>query len=553
MRKLRVRRLAPVTALCATLSLGACVMDDAGPDTETIGETSSELWWDPAPDPDSVDRGRDIWFNETFGGEQFFAYLASPAAGHQQIVIGFENVLQTPRSQRFDVWGVINDPDCEANPNGGYDICDDPTATGVIGMRRGIGGLIGAACASCHAGFDPLNPPANPNEPTWDNIHATIGNMHLDLAAVFQVNLPANDPRRQMFDAWPLGTVDTTALFNDGIMNPGTITAFWEHDDRPKFDVHRTLYEGTPNEVTESGTFLNNGQGGEDSFGGGLAAARVYANIGACFGGCVAPAAATQTEIDIATCKAVCEPLGQWPSDQDLEDLTTFLGTFDAPQYPGWPTNWLAYAVGGLTFQANCEHCHDNNSSLRATQVFTDDTVTLFVDDLNPDPQANLSDPAYWASNTTNNCRALTTNWEPGQIWGQFTSDEYQARAAMGDKGYRTMPLAGVWATSPLTHGNNIGVLADADATPAERAAAFRTSMLELMSANRTPIINVLTEPVYLPDGQGGYTVVPAGTPHHYVYSAGKCVDLVQNRGHYFGADLPSWKKEALIYFLRYQ
>jgi hypothetical protein len=34
------------------------------------------------------------------------------------------------------VWGVVNDPDCVANPVGGPDVHPDPTATGVVGMRK---------------------------------------------------------------------------------------------------------------------------------------------------------------------------------------------------------------------------------------------------------------------------------------------------------------------------------------------------------------------------------------------------------------------------------
>src|SRR5690606_30123532 len=118
---------------------------------------------------------RDVWFNKTYGGEKFFTFLKVHPDPQKRIDIGFVNVLDTPRSQRFDVWGVINDPDCKANPNGGWDICPDPTATGVVGIRKypGPGGtwMFGSTCASCHAGFDPLKPPVDPNEPTWANIH----------------------------------------------------------------------------------------------------------------------------------------------------------------------------------------------------------------------------------------------------------------------------------------------------------------------------------------------------------------------------------------------
>src|SRR5678810_1424449 len=61
-----------------------------------------------------------------------------------------------------------------------------------------------------------------------------------------------------------VGSVDTTLLFNDGIMNPGVVTHFWEWPHRPTFDI------GT-------GTMqLRNGQGGEDDVGPALAAIRVY-------------------------------------------------------------------------------------------------------------------------------------------------------------------------------------------------------------------------------------------------------------------------------------
>jgi len=114
--------------------------------------------------------GRDVWFKNTYGGEKFFTFLANHPDPSQRIKIGFEAVVNTPRAVRFDVWGVINDPDCTADPAGGPDICADPNATGIIGIRKfpGPGGstMYGAACASCHAGFDPIHPPADPNEPT---------------------------------------------------------------------------------------------------------------------------------------------------------------------------------------------------------------------------------------------------------------------------------------------------------------------------------------------------------------------------------------------------
>lgn len=540
MQNLRRRYLPRSIALCAAWSLGACVGDVDESESAIDAHSASAIQWSQQPDQESIDRGRDIWFESTFGGEQFFAWLATQAPPDRRVEVGFEAVINTPRSERFDTWGVINDPDCAADPAGGPDLCTDPTATGIVGIRKsqpaGPQGptLYGIACASCHAGIDPLHPPADPSEPSWDNIHATIGNMYVKTGDIFSVNLDPMDPRRPMFDAWPDGTVDTTLLFSDGIMNPGAITAIWEQDDRPTFHVHYSVDGGA---TTIDGYKLRSGQGGEDDIGGDIAALRVYTNIGACFAGCVAPALGTGTEVDIPTCEANCEASGEWPTAQDREDLTNFLASFEAPQYPGHPKKLLAYVVGAFSFKKTCSHCHDNDSSWDAREVLSDDEITLFFND----------------PNVTNTCRARTTNWEEGAIWGQFSSDEYRARAALGDKGYRTMPLAGIWSTSPFTHSNNIGEVAAATATPAERGVAFRNSMHELMSY-RDLYMNVLEDPLYTVDEDGNPVLLaPAGTPHHYVYSAGKCVDLYENRGHYFGAELPNWQKDALIYYLRHQ
>jgi len=474
----------------------------------------------------SVERGRDIWFENTYGGEKFFSFvLPYHPDPTRRIRIGFQEVVNTPRDQRFDIWGVVNDPDCVANPAGGMDLCDDPESSGVVGIRyKGVSPLdgtnmFGAACAACHAGFDPLDPPADPNEPTWDNIHATIGNSYIDFGAIFGANLAPTDPRALLFAAWPNGSVDTSLLFDDGIMNPGVVTHFWEHTHRNRFEVGRDAPQ------------LRNAQGGEDDLGGDIAALRVYTNIGVCFFECVQTPAVTGGEIDIDTCRAACP---DFPPQQDLDDMGAFLATFEAPQLPGKPVPGLA-AIGEYVFDHNCKGCHDDSGELEHV-LSSDEVIPL------------RSDPI----NATNACRALGTNFEAGHIWGQFSSDVYKARVAAGDRGYRVMPLGGIWATSPLLHNQSIGAVAPATASPQERAGYYWSAMWELMSTDRIPKV-FLT-----PSGVPG---VPAGIPLHLLFSAAtpgdpttlRCADFVENHGHYYGAGLPVWQKVMLIYWLQYQ
>lgn len=506
---MRLRSSVVAVGLC--VSLASCVTES---DVE-VSESRQGLT--------ALEQGRDVWFNKTYGGEKFFFWLGNLAPADKRIQIGFDKVLATARSQRFQQWGVINDPDCTANPTpGGPDLCSDPHATGVIGMRKFTGPdgatIYGSSCASCHAGFDPLHPPVDPNEPTWANIHPTIGNQYAKFGKIFSANLAPTDVRRLLFASWPDGAVDTQLLFSDNIQNPGVVTAFWEWSHRPTFDV------GMAEEK------MRNGQGGEDDVGPDLAALRVYTNIGVCFQECTAPAMATHTPIDIAACRASCV---DFPPQSDLDALGSYLGSFSAPQYPGTIDDPKTFNHGKVVFKKNCESCHQTNGQLK--HVLSNDEVNPIVLD---------------TVNATNTCRAKSTMWERGRLWAQFSSEVYKQRVEAGNRGYRSMPLAGIWATAPFTHNQSIGSYAAADATPAQRAAVFRSSMLELLQPSRTPKINVL------PIALGPF---PVGTPTTPIFSRDPvtgqvlCDDVVENRGHYYGSSLSSADKDALIYWLQYQ
>lgn len=509
-----MRRSLLLSLLSSTLfaAVVGCQAFESPPD-EAIGSQTAAVC--------AVNRGRSVWFNNTYGDQKFYAFLASNPDPARRIDVGLANVVHTPRAERFATWGVINDPDCQADPGGGVDLCADPNATGVVGIRKfpGPGGttLYGVSCASCHAGFNPLDPPIDPSEPTWDNIHPTIGNQFLDVGAIFAANLPATDPRRVMFAAWPRGAVDTTLLFSDNIMNPGTITGFWQRKKRNHFDVGLAEPQ------------LRNGQGGEDDVGGELAAIRVYTNIGACFAECVAPAVAAGRPIDVDSCREACP---DFPPEQDLEDLNRFLDSIRAPRYRG-PRDGARYARGRQVFESTCAGCHDRSGRL-ASVLSSDDVVALDAD------------PA----NTTNRCRSLTSNWQAGHIWEQFSSDVYKQRVDAGLRGYRVMPLAGIWTTAPFLHNQSIGERAPATASPDEQVSYYQAAMRELLRADRTPRVNRLPVPI------GPF---PAGTPLAFVFSrdpatgALLCDDVVENRGHTYGASLPDADKDALIHWLQFQ
>ena len=166
-------------------------------------------------------RGRDVWFKGTFGNQDENYLLQSRVVGKENM--NYPWLDTRTRKERFTKWGLINDPDCvegDASTNW-YDKCQDPHSSGVLGYRKYYADpvkdkegkivynpqsapysetevkenkryVIGHPCVQCHVGFDPTNPPANPNEPKWSNLSATIGNQHIRQPLAFFHSVPMN-------------------------------------------------------------------------------------------------------------------------------------------------------------------------------------------------------------------------------------------------------------------------------------------------------------------------------------------------------------------------
>jgi len=95
--------------------------------------------------------------------------------------------------------------------------------------------LIGTTCGSCHIAFDPLNPPADPAHPKWENIKGLIGNQYTRMSEVLGSGMPRTSLEWQMFAHPRPGVTDTSAISHDQINNPGTINAIINLSQRPTF------------------------------------------------------------------------------------------------------------------------------------------------------------------------------------------------------------------------------------------------------------------------------------------------------------------------------
>jgi hypothetical protein len=86
---------------------------------------------------------------------------------------------------------------------------------------------VGMSCGFCHVGPSPLNPPADPEHPKWENLSSTVGAQYFWIDRIFNW---AADPTSYVFQlvhtARP-GTLDTSLVSTDNINNPRTINAVY--------------------------------------------------------------------------------------------------------------------------------------------------------------------------------------------------------------------------------------------------------------------------------------------------------------------------------------
>ena len=165
--------------------------------------------------------------------------------------------------------------------------------------------LIGTSCGSCHIAFDPLNPPADPANPRWENLKALVGNQYTRFSEIMVSGMATNSLEWQMFAHARPGTSDTSAIASDQVNNPGTINALINIAQRPTFANESVRKwrktNACPAGAAEGECWCEPGRkdkcwrwseeketvhhilkGGEDSIGIFEAIQRVYFNIGSC-------------------------------------------------------------------------------------------------------------------------------------------------------------------------------------------------------------------------------------------------------------------------------
>ena len=522
--------------------------------------------------------GRDTWYFWTAGNQKFWRKMAVTTGGNVDLLTYVDS---RSHDARFERLGVINHPGClPAAAADRYGLwMDDCSAAepvsripgvpaGIVGLRRFDNPafdaakwnpqtyltdrtieppyVIGMSCGFCHVGFNPVNPPANPNRAAWSNLSPTIGNQYFEEGKLFSLNMTPSDFRWHVANQQPPGTSDTSRFATDHIDNPNAINTIFNLSFRPVFA--ETMREGSTRPVSH---ILKDGA---DSIGIAGASLRVYVNIGMCgdysttLHDPIYGVKKTQAPFDMARARAGCD---DWRNTEArMPAAEAFLKTLapprlaDAPGGAGYLTAGEAVLrQGKMAYADKCASCHSSKQPPPGVAGTPDAFAWYRASVLAPDFLTGnfLSDDQRYPVTVigTNIARAMGSNAVRGHIWDQFSSDTYKALppvhvikglynprdpgrpiafdAPSGGRGYyRTASLTGLWATAPYLHNNSVGLFIK-DPSVSARMAAFSDGIEKLLWPERR--LGVRSIPVTTTDsivtisGTARMLRIPMGTP----------------------------------------
>jgi hypothetical protein len=165
---------------------------------------------------------------------------------------------------------------------------------------------VGMSCGFCHVGPNPINPPADPENPKWENLSSNVGAQYFWIERIFYWEGEKDNFVWQLFHTSRPGSLDTSFVSTDNINNPRTMNAIYlvqerlEHARRWGQETltggqknNKQFNEFIPKDSQNPLSFLNNYyaapdtvwtprvlKDGADSVGALGALNRVYLNIG---------------------------------------------------------------------------------------------------------------------------------------------------------------------------------------------------------------------------------------------------------------------------------
>ncbi|MGE0814040.1 MAG: hypothetical protein AB7O28_17735 [Vicinamibacterales bacterium] len=349
---------------------------------------------------------------------------------------------------------------------------------------------VGMSCGLCHVGPNPINPPADPNNPEWANLSSNVGAQYFWTDRIFYQAADFNSFAFQLFHSSRPGSLDTSFVSTDNINNPRTMNAVYGL-------LPRLLNAQRWGKETLAGGGLNNKQfndylqdgpltalftppstvwtprvlkDGADSVGAMGALNRVYLNIGAFseewlshFNPLVGGKPISPIEIAVARKNSA---LYEATEAQTFNTAKFFLKTTaahklaDAPGGTAFLTSDERVLTRGKTaFAENCARCHSSKLPEMAATLMPDGCVgpdylscwnRYWEATETPQFKAEMTKmvmaPDFLDDNflstearipvtllETNACSPLATNAIAGNIWDNFSSQSYKDLPSVGE------------------------------------------------------------------------------------------------------------------------
>jgi cytochrome c5 len=511
--------------------------------------------------------GRNTWNLWSGGNQHFWNHVAQDSFGLMDLLKMLDN-RKYPRGERFKTLGLVNEPgfraatkpdeyglwlDEQVEPEpAGIDDKIYGKPSGVLGFRlfpnpefdgearkKWDGARfasdphyysnntlvrpyrVGVACGACHIAPNPSNPPADPENPLWENLASAIGNQYIREGKVFAANVEKGGFFYEELAAQPPGTSDTSRIATDHINNPNAINAIFLLAERERIATTEKMTDETlalPGEKKKMAVphILKDGA---DSIGVPGATIRVYVNIGM-----FSEYWLTRHNrlIGLTTQEPFEIPFAQkhsvfWRATEErVPEIAAFfrrLQSFRLADAPGGAANITSdeglLSHGRQVFADSCAYCHSSKQPPAGTDPQSGDGKAWFrATAMRPDFLENnflSNDKRYPLTKIqTNSARALGTNAMSDHIWDNFSSQTYkelplpdevdlynpfdetrpikfQPKTKHSGPGYyRVASLVSLWSSAPFLHNNTLGKFTG-DPSVAGRLEAYNDAAEKLL------------------------------------------------------------------------
>ncbi|HEY6349535.1 MAG TPA: hypothetical protein VI636_09015 [Candidatus Angelobacter sp.] len=349
---------------------------------------------------------------------------------------------------------------------------------------------VGMSCGFCHVGPNPVKPPADPDNPKWENLSSNVGAQYFWIERIFYWQGEKDNFVWQLFHTSRPGSLDTSFVSTDNINNPRTMNAVYLLSERLEHARRwgKETLAGGQQDNKQFNDFISSGpltkyfeapdtvwtprvlKDGADSVGALGALNRVYLNIGTFseewllhFNALIGGKPITPIEIAVARKNSAyfAATEAQTPATALFFLKTT--GAHHLKDAPGGTEELKKDEAlvprGKEVFAERCARCHSSKAPdppvpgldpngcagkdyLECWNKYWDWTKT---DDFKQKMKQMVMAPDFLDGNylsselrvpvtllQTNACSPLATNALGGNIWDNFSSQSYKELPSVG-------------------------------------------------------------------------------------------------------------------------